>query len=63
MSIKEVIVALGRAGRPNETYDNVGADLAYLAQGNRIRRVQRGVYSDLYVPQQAPGSIVIPHRI
>lgn len=60
MSIKEVIAALGRAGRPNETYDNVSADLAYLAQGKRIRRVQRGVYSDLYVPQQAPDSIVIP---
>lgn len=36
MSIKEVIVALGRAGRPNDTYDNVSADLAYLAQG-RVR--------------------------
>ncbi len=60
MSIKEVISALGRAGRPNETYDNVSADLAYLTQGNRIRRVQRGIYADLYVSQQDPRKILIP---
>jgi hypothetical protein len=45
MSIRDVIAALADAGRPGETYDNVGADLAYLAERGRVRRVRRGVYA------------------
>src|ERR1700693_4747968 len=31
MSIKDVMAALAETGRPHETYDNISADLAYLA--------------------------------
>ena len=45
MSIKDVITGLRDSGRPHETYDNVAADLAYLAERKRIARLRRGVYS------------------
>ena len=45
MSINEVVQALHWAGRPGETYDNVGIDLAYLAEQGRVARVRRGVYA------------------
>ncbi|MCE3554503.1 hypothetical protein LWC33_23975 [Pseudonocardia sp. RS11V-5] len=45
MSIKEVVADLRGAGRPNENYDNVSVDLAYLAGRNRVKRVRRGVYA------------------
>lgn len=45
MSIQEVITALGNAGRPGESYDNVSADLAYLTERGRARRTRRGVYA------------------
>jgi hypothetical protein len=45
MSINDVVTALRDAGRPHETYDNVGVDLAYLAQQRRVARVRRGVYA------------------
>lgn len=59
MSIKDVMAALGTAGRPNETYDNVSADLAYLAERGRIDRPRRGIYKALAEPQPGPGKIVI----
>jgi hypothetical protein len=37
-------VALASAGRPGESYDNVGVDLAYLAERGRVNRIRRGVY-------------------
>jgi hypothetical protein len=40
-----VIAALHDSGRENETYDNVAADLAYLADRGRIVRLRRGVYA------------------
>jgi hypothetical protein len=45
MTIADVITALHRSGRNQESYDNVAADLAYLADRGRIARRQRGVYS------------------
>lgn len=45
MSIQDVIAALADAGRPSETYDNVGADLAYLSDRGRVHRVRRGIYA------------------
>jgi hypothetical protein len=45
MSIQNVIIALADAGRPGETADNVGVDLAYLAERGRVNRVRRGVYA------------------
>jgi hypothetical protein len=45
MSINDVVAALQGAGRPNETYDNVAADLAYLVERDRITRVRRGLYA------------------
>lgn len=45
MSINDVVQALHWAGRPGETYDNVGVDLAYLAEQGRVARVRRGVYA------------------
>jgi hypothetical protein len=45
MSIQDVIAGLEEAGRPDETYDNVAADLAYLSDRGRARRVSRGVYA------------------
>jgi hypothetical protein len=44
MSIRDVIAGLANVGRPGETYDNVGADLAYLTDRGRVTRVRRGVY-------------------
>lgn len=44
MSIREVMAALHDVGRPNESYENVGADLAYLVERGRISRNGRGVY-------------------
>jgi hypothetical protein len=44
MTIKDVIAALHDSGRENEAYDNVAADLAYLADRGRIVRLRRGVY-------------------
>jgi hypothetical protein len=45
MTIQEVVTALRDAGRPHETADNVGVDLAYLADQGRVARVRRGVYT------------------
>jgi hypothetical protein len=45
MSIHDVITALGDAGRPGESYDNVSADLAYLVERGRAKRARRGVYA------------------
>jgi Transcriptional regulator, AbiEi antitoxin len=45
MSISDVVTALRQAGRSHETYDNVGVDLAYLAERGRIARVRRGIYA------------------
>jgi hypothetical protein len=45
MTIRDVIAALHDSGRENETYDNVAADLAYLADRGRISRLRRGVYA------------------
>lgn len=59
MTIKQVIAALHESGRATETYDNVGADLAYLAEERRIARVRRGVYSALRERQADPDRIVI----
>jgi len=53
MSIKDVIRELRDGGRPHEAYDNVAADLAYLAERKRITRLRRGVYT-------RPDRIVIP---
>jgi hypothetical protein len=53
MSIKDVIGALHDNGRTHEIYDNVAADLAYLAERGRIVRLRRGVYT-------RPDRIVIP---
>jgi hypothetical protein len=44
MSIHDVIDGLANMGRPGETYDNVGADLAYLVERGRADRARRGVY-------------------
>jgi hypothetical protein len=52
MAIRDVIAALRDSGR-EETYDNVAADLAYLADRGRIVRLRRGVYN-------RPDRIVIP---
>lgn len=59
MTIKQVIAALHESGRAAETYDNVGADLAYLAEEKRIARVRRGVYVALREPQADPARIVV----
>jgi hypothetical protein len=53
MTISDVITALHDSGRDQESYDNVAADLAYLADRGRIARRQRGVYS-------RPDRVVIP---
>ena len=45
LSIKEVIAGVRNTGRPEETYDNVSIDLAYLAERGRIARVKRGTYA------------------
>jgi hypothetical protein len=45
MSIQDVISALADVGRPGESYDNVSADLAYLAEKGRAKRTRRGVYA------------------
>jgi hypothetical protein len=45
MPIQDVIAGLADIGRPGETYDNVGVDLAYLAERGRVARVRRGVYA------------------
>ena len=45
MSIQDVITALGHAGRPGESYDNVSVDLAYLVERGRAKRARRGVYA------------------
>ncbi len=44
LAIKDVIAALYEGGR-DESYDNVAADLAYLAERGRIARLRRGVYN------------------
>jgi hypothetical protein len=62
MTIKQVIAALHESGRVAETYDNVGADLAYLAEEGRIARVRRGVYAALREPQADPDRIVVTLR-
>jgi hypothetical protein len=43
MTINDVIAALHNSGR-DENYDNVAADLAYLADRGRVDRLRRGVY-------------------
>ena len=45
MSINDVLAAIRQAGRGHETYDNVGVDLAYLAERGRVTRVRRGIYA------------------
>lgn len=45
MSINDVLAALREAGRVHETYENVGVDLAYLAERGRVTRVRRGLYA------------------
>jgi hypothetical protein len=45
MTINDVIAALHDSGRDHENYDNVAADLAYLADRGRIDRLRRGVYA------------------
>jgi hypothetical protein len=60
MPISNVMAALHDAGRPHETYDNVSADLAYLAERGRIARVRRGVYTAIPEPQTDPDRIIIP---
>lgn len=60
MSANEVIAALHDTGRPGQTYDNVSADLAYLAERGRIARVKRGVYAAIREPQADPERITIP---
>lgn len=60
LSISDVIAALGDAGRPHETYDNVSADLAYLAERGRIARVRRGVYAAIHEPQADSDRLLIP---
>ncbi len=45
MSVNDVLAVLRRAGRGHETYDNVGVDLAYLAERGRITRVRRDIYA------------------
>ena len=45
MTIKDVIAALHDSGRENGAYDNVAADLAYLADRGRTVRLRRGVYA------------------
>jgi hypothetical protein len=47
MSINDVVAALRQAGRDHETYDNVGVDLAYLAERGRVTRVRRGIYASV----------------
>jgi hypothetical protein len=59
MSIKDVMAALAEAGRPRETYDNVSADLAYLAERGRIARARRGIYRAIPDPEAGPGQIII----
>jgi hypothetical protein len=59
MTIKDVIAALHDGGRYQESYDNVAADLAYLADRGRIARLRRGIYSrpDRIVITLTAGSI------
>src|SRR5687768_15565603 len=45
MSISEVVAALATAGRPGETAENIGVDLAYLVDRGRAVRVRRGIYA------------------
>ena len=45
MTINDVIAALHDSGRDRESYNNVAADLAYLADRGRIDRLRRGVYA------------------
>lgn len=45
LPIKDVIAGVRSTGRPEETYDNVSIDLAYLAERGRIARVRRGTYA------------------
>lgn len=59
MSINDVVAALHESGRADETYENVGADLAYLAKQERIAKVRRGVYAALREPQANPDRIVL----
>jgi hypothetical protein len=59
MTIEDVVRGLHESGRANETPDNVGADLAYLAKGGRIAKVRRGVYSNLWDTDVDPDRIVI----
>jgi hypothetical protein len=56
MTIQDVVTALRDAGRPHETADNVGVDLAYLADQKRVARVRRGVYT------AAPGNRTEAHN-
>jgi hypothetical protein len=51
MSVQDVMSALAEAGRPDETADNVGVDLAYLAGRGRVNRVRRGVYASAFATQ------------
>lgn len=44
-------------GRPGETADNVGVDLAYLAERGRANRVRRGVHAAAPTP---PASTTTP---
>jgi hypothetical protein len=59
MTIEQVVAALHESGRSAESYDSVGADLAYLAKEGRIAKARRGVYVALRGPQGEPDRIVI----
>lgn len=62
MSIQDVIGALANAGRPSETADNVGVDLAYLADRGRVNRVRRGVYAAVSLRQASTTTALGPER-
>lgn len=62
MSIHDVISALADAGRPGETPDNVGVDLAYLAERGRVTRVRRGVYAPATAPRAGTTAVVSAGR-
>lgn len=62
MSIQDVITALAGAGRPGETADNVGVDLAYLADRGRVNRVRRGIYASASVRWDSTPPASSPER-
>jgi len=59
MTIDQVVAALHDSGRAHETYESVGADLAYLAKEKRIAKARRGIYTALREPEADPDRVVI----